>query len=152
MAVKRTRLEMLRNLLQSRRFESQEELLQALREEGFKLAQPTLSRDLRILKVSKVCTEDGGYAYTLPDTTDAEQKRQMVPYGFKEVFYSGNMAVIKTVETYAHSLAYEIDKTNAPGVIGTVAGDDTIIVVFHEGFRREDFNETLKQILPNYDE
>ena len=129
MAIKRTRLEMLRSLLQANRFESQEEVLNALREQGFKLAQPTLSRDLRTLKVSKVCTEDGGYAYVLPETNEAEIQRRAVPYGFKSVDCSGNLAVIKTVTAYANSLASEIDNLNMNEIVGTVAGDDTILVI-----------------------
>lgn len=152
MAIKRTRLETLRNLLQSNRFESQEEVLNALREQGFKLAQPTLSRDLRTLKVSKICTEDGGYAYILPESTDKEQRRQLVPYGFKSVDFSGSFAVIKTISAYANSLALEIDNLNIKEIVGTVAGDDTIFVMLREGTSKNVVIEALKQILPNYDE
>ena len=143
---------MLCNLLQSHRFESQEEVLNALREQGFKLAQPTLSRDLRTLKVSKVCTEDGGYAYILPDTAETEQKRQIVPYGFKNVDFAGNFAVIKTLSAYANSLALEIDNLNIKEIVGTVAGDDTIFVLMREGTAKSVILDALKQILPNYDE
>ena len=152
MAIKRTRLEMLRSLLQANRFESQEEVLNALREQGFKLAQPTLSRDLRTLKVSKVCTEDGGYAYVLPETNEAEIQRRAVPYGFKSVDFSGNLAVIKTVTAYANSLAAEIDNLNINEIVGTVAGDDTILVVLREGVGKTVIIDALKQILPSYDE
>lgn len=152
MAVKRTRLEMLRNLLQTQRFESQEELLYALKEQGFKLAQPTLSRDLRTLKVSKICTEDGGYAYVLPEPVDNEPKRQLTHYGFKSVDFSGNLAVIKTVNAYANSLAAEIDNLNTNEILGTVAGDDTIIAVLREGTSKTVVIEALKSILSNIDE
>ncbi len=152
MAIKRTRLEMLRNLLQSNRFESQEEVLNALREQGFRLAQPTLSRDLKTLKVSKVCTEDGGYAYVLPEPTESEPKRQLVPYGFKSVDFEGNFAVVKTGSAYANSLALEIDNLNIKEIVGTVAGDDTIFVMLREGTSKTVVIDALKQILPNYGE
>ncbi len=143
---------MLRNLLQNNRFESQEEVLNALREQGFKLAQPTLSRDLRTLKVSKVCTEDGGYAYVLPEPAETEQKSQSVPYGFKSVDFSGNLAVIKTVSAYANSLSLELDNLNVKDIVGTVAGDDTIIVVLKEGASKNVIIDALKTILPNLDD
>ncbi len=143
---------MLRNLLQSNRFESQEEVLKALREQGFRLAQPTLSRDLKTLKVSKVCTEDGGYAYVLPETTETESKRQFVPYGFKSVDFEGHFAIVKTVTAYANSLALEIDNLDIKEIVGTVAGDDTIFVMLREGTSKNVVIDALKQILPNYDE
>ncbi len=148
MTIKRTRLEMLRNLLQSNRFESQEELLFALKEKGFKLAQPTLSRDLRTLKVSKTCTEDGGYAYVLPESNDNQPKHQVVPNVFKSVDFSGNIAVVKTLPTYANPFSFEIDKLNREEIVGTVAGDDTIIVVLREGTSKTTMIDILKAILP----
>lgn len=143
---------MLRSLLQTNRFESQEEVLNALREQGFKLAQPTLSRDLRTLKVSKVCTEDGGYAYILPENSDIEIKRQTTPFGFKVLDFSGNLAVIHTAPGYACSLAVEIDNLNIKEVVGTVSGDDTVIAVLREGTSKTVMIDVLKQILPSYDE
>ena len=152
MAIKRTRLEMLRNLLQTNRFESQEEVLNALREQGFKLAQPTLSRDLRTLKVSKVCTEDGGYAYILPEANEPEPKAQDIPYGFKSVDFIGNFAIVKTASTYANSLAIEIDRLNIKEILGTVAGYDTLIVIMREDAPKSVVIDALKKLLPNYEE
>ena len=152
MAIKRTRLEMLRNLLQTNRFESQEEVLNALQEQGFKLAQPTLSRDLRTLKVSKVCTEDGGYAYILPEANEPEPKAQDIPYGFKSVDFVSNIAIVKTASTYANSLAIEIDRLNISEILGTVAGYDTLIVIMREGTPKSVVIDALKKTLPNYEE
>ncbi len=152
MGIKRTRLEMLRNLLLTNRFESQEEVLKALGENGFRVAQPTLSRDLKTLKVSKICAEDGGYAYVLPETHPSDSKRKFVPYGFKSVDFEGNFAIIKTVSAYATSLALEIDNLEIKEIVGTVAGDDTIFVMLREGTSKTVVIDALKQILPKYDE
>jgi len=155
MAAKKTRLEMLRSLLQTNNYESQEQVLQALKESGFTVAQPTLSRDLRTLKVSKVCTENGGYAYVLPTHAEHEDsKRPVLPhtYAFKSVEFSGNIAVFKTISGYAMGLATEIDHQNIKEIIGTVAGDDTIIAVLSEGTPKSVIYNMLKEIIPNYGE
>ena len=69
MKTKNNRLEALRMLISSRELGSQEELLNALQEEGFKLTQATLSRDLKQLKVAKAATLRGNYVYVLPNDT-----------------------------------------------------------------------------------
>ncbi|MBR4782855.1 MAG: arginine repressor [Bacteroidaceae bacterium] len=154
MAAKKTRLEMVRTLLKENPYESQEELLAALREAGFAVAQPTLSRDLRTLKVSKVFTDAGTYAYVLPAAPLAHEPKQHShhTYGFRSVDFSGNLAVIKTASGYAGSLSAELDRLDSADVVGTVAGDDTIIVVMREGTQRSVIHNMLKAVLPHYGE
>ena len=152
MASKRVRLEKLRALLKENCYDSQEEILRALAEAGVSVAQPTLSRDLRTLKVSKSFTENGCYAYLLPPENQHEAHRPVVPhtYGFLSVDFSGNMAVIKTVSGYAMSLSAELDRLNSKDVVGTVAGDDTIFAVLREGTSRSVIHNMLKAIIPHY--
>ena len=154
MAAKKTRLEMVRTLLKENPYESQEELLAALREAGFAVAQPTLSRDLRTLKVSKVFTDAGTYAYVLPAAPLVHEPKQHShhTYGFRSVDFSGNLAVIKTASGYAGSLSAELDRLDSADVVGTVAGDDTIIVVMREGTQRSVIHNMLKAVLPHYGE
>lgn len=159
MAAKKTRLDTLSQLLQTNSFESQEQVLQALRDAGYSVAQPTLSRDLRTLKVSKVCTENGGYAYALPSQSAPspkveEMRRPLLPhtYAFKSVDFSGNLAVIKTLSGYASGLSAEIDNQHVKEIVGTVAGDDTIIAVLREGTSKTVIINMLKAIMPNYGE
>ncbi|MBR3115158.1 MAG: arginine repressor [Bacteroidaceae bacterium] len=155
MATKKSRLEVLRSLLQEHTFESQEAILRALIDSGYTVAQPTLSRDLRALKVAKIFTDSGTYAYVLPQSrVEHESKRRVIShtYGFQSVEFSGNLAVIKTASGYASSLSGELDNLNAREVIGTVAGDDTIIVVLREGTSRNVINHMLKAVIPHYGE
>ena len=155
MAAKKSRLEVLRQLLQENAFESQEEMLRALTDAGFAVAQPTLSRDLRTLKVSKVFTDNGTYAYVFPKANAPHGGlHPVVPhtYGFQSVDFSGNIAVVKTVSGYASSLAAEIDRLNAKDVVGTLAGEDTILVVLREGSTRAIVHNILKAIIPHYGE
>ena len=154
MAAKKVRLEKLRTLLQENCFESQDEMLRALADAGVSVAQPTLSRDLRTLKVSKMFKENGNYAYLLPPENPHDAHRPVVPhtYGFLSVDFSGNMAVIKTVSGYAMSLSAELDRLNSQDVVGTVAGDDTIFAVLREGTSRSVVHNMLKAIIPHYGE
>ena len=143
-------------LISSMELGSQEEVLQALEKEGFKLTQATLSRDLKQLKVAKAASMNGRYVYVLPNETmykriskpRSAQEMLMTP-GFISINFSGNMGVIKTRPGYASSIAYNIDDNDIPGIMGTIAGDDTIFIVIKEGTAYEDVIDGLGMVIPN---
>ena len=156
MKVKNSRMEALKMLISSMELGSQEEVLQALEKEGFKLTQATLSRDLKQLKVAKAASMNGKYVYVLPN--DTMYKRITPPRtamemlqssGFLSISFSGNMGVIKTRPGYASSIAYNIDNGETPSIIGTIAGDDTIFIVIKEEATREDVISDLTPIIGN---
>lgn len=156
MKVKKSRLETLRMIISSRELGNQEELLAALQQEGFKLTQATLSRDLKQLKVAKAATMNGNYVYVLPNTTmykrvssPAQIKEMMQVPGFISIQFSGNMAVIRTKPGYASSIAYNIDNSEIPYILGTIAGDDTIFMVIQENIDEHDVVTALKKVVPN---
>ena len=135
-----------------------EELLQALRAEGYQLTQATLSRDLKQLKVAKAASMNGNYVYVLPNNTMYKRNVDNINVtdvmkqranGFISINFSGNIAVIKTRPGYASSLAYDIDDRNYHEIIGTIAGDDTILLVIREGFTPGAVVRALRDILPN---
>ncbi len=141
-------------LISSMELGSQEEVLQALEKEGFKLTQATLSRDLKQLKVAKAASMNGKYVYVLPN--DTMYKRITRPRtalemlqtsGFISISFSGNMGVIKTRPGYASSIAYNIDNSESSNIIGTIAGDDTIFIVVKEGASHEAVKEDLAPII-----
>ena len=156
MRIKKDRLETLRMIISSREMGSQEELLAALQEEGFKLTQATLSRDLKQLKVVKASGVDGNYVYVLPNitmykrvSTPAHVKEMMRVPGFLSITFSGNMGVIKTRPGYASSIAYNIDNSHIPYILGTIAGDDTIFIVIKEDTEERDVVAALSKVVPN---
>lgn len=135
---------------------SQEELLGALREEGFKLTQATLSRDLKMLKVVKASGNDGNYVYVLPNitmykrvSTPSHVKEMMKVPGFLSISFAGNMGVIKTRPGYASSIAYNIDNHHIPYILGTIAGDDTIFIVIKDNTDEHDVVAALSKVVPN---
>ncbi|WP_353331476.1 arginine repressor [Bacteroides sedimenti] len=153
---KSKRLDSIKMIISSMEIGSQEELLQELAKEGYELTQATLSRDLKQMKVAKAATTNGNYVYVLPNDTmykrtiDVQSVSEMLMQnGFKSIDFSGNMAVIKTRPGYASSLAYDIDNREFSDVIGTIAGDDTILLVFRDGYSRNDIKQSLSLIIPN---
>ena len=153
---KSKRLDSIKMIISSKEIGRQEELLQELAKEGYELTQATLSRDLKQMKVAKAATTNGSYVYVLPNDTmykrtiDMSSSGEMLMHsGFKSIDFSGNMAVIKTRPGYASSLAYDIDNRESQDIIGTIAGDDTILLVFRDGYSRNEIKQSLSHIIPN---
>ena len=156
MAQKNDRLETLRMLFSSQELCSQEDVLRALRIEGFNVTQATLSRDMKQLKVAKAASMNGNYVYVLPNNTMYKRMTEplsatemMRQNGFVSIEFSGNLAVIKTRPGYASSLAYDIDMLDVHEVIGTIAGDDTILLALREGAPKTGVKRALAGIIPN---
>lgn len=155
MKKKANRLDAIKMIISSKEISSQDELLQALRLEGFDLTQATLSRDLKQLKVAKAANTNGKYVYVLPN--DIMYKRNntetasemLMNNGFISLQFSGNIAVIRTRPGYASSMAYDIDNRECPAILGTIAGDDTIMLVVHEAASHDEVRTFLSQVIPN---
>ena len=149
------RLQAIKMIIANKQVGSQDELLHELEIIGYKLTQATLSRDLKLLKVAKAPGRKG-HVYVLPNNSlyhHADEvhtmNAQVVLGGFVSIKFSGNMAVIRTRPGYASSLAYDIDTKDFREIIGTIAGDDTILLVMREGVSRQDLILALSEIVPN---
>ena len=157
MKSKNSRLDAIKMIISSKEIGSQEELLQELIKEGFQLTQATLSRDLKQLKVAKASSMTGKYVYVLPNSTvyrrlpeKESPVQEMMKYtGFVSINFSYNMAVIRTRPGYASSLAYDIDNQELNEIVGTIAGDDTILLVIREGVTHDQVRHALHHIIHN---
>lgn len=156
MKEKTNRLEVLKMLISSKELSNQDEVLTALEAEGFHITQATLSRDLKQLKVAKAASMNGRYMYVLPNETmykrvssNVSAREMMQSSGFRSINFSGNMVVVKTRPGYASSIAYNIDNSDIPQILGTIAGDDTIFIVKGVGVTNDEIVEGLRHILPN---
>lgn len=154
---RRNRVELIVELIKTHCIGSQEELSKLLAEKGFTVTQATLSRDLKMLKTTKVPTDRGTYMYILPDSNSLKDKllasgqinmNANYQSGFISLDFSGNMAVIKTRNGYAHGLAYDIDMSKAPEILGTIPGTDTIFAVLREDVSHERAIEVFSRLLP----
>jgi transcriptional regulator of arginine metabolism len=152
---KASRLDTIILIISSKEISCQEELLKELRREGFELTQATLSRDLKRLKVAKAASLKGKYVYVLPNdimyrrNIDQNAGDMMMNNGFKSLQFSKNIAVIKTRPGYASSIAYNIDSLESKDIIGTIAGDDTIILVLRENVDQKVIRDFLSFIIPH---
>ena len=155
MKKKANRLDAIKMIISSKDISSQEELLQALGKEGFELTQATLSRDLKQLKVVKAANMNGKYVYVLPNnimykrSNDQSASEMLMTSGFVSLHFSKNIAVIRTRPGHASSMACDIENRECPAVLGTIAGDDTIMMVLHEAASHEEVRVFLSQIIPN---
>ncbi|MGA2480540.1 MAG: ArgR family transcriptional regulator [Spirochaetia bacterium] len=131
-----SRRRLIHGILHAEKVHSQEELLKRLEREGVIVTQATLSRDLKFLSVSRVPDGSGEYVYTVDPPKEAAQDpfiRDDLRREIVNIQFSGNLAVVKTKLGHAPGIAYGIDTLKIPDVIGTVGGDDTLLVVLKEG-------------------
>ncbi len=155
MKIKTKRLIAIKQLLSSRNVSSQDELLSLLTEDGFQVTQATLSRDLKYLKVAKVADGGAGYKYMIPDNTKAVEDNLYDDFpviGVESIEFSGQMAVMKTRPGFANGIASVIDSHGAYEILGTIAGDDTILLISREGVKKSDVINALSLFIPDLKE
>jgi transcriptional regulator of arginine metabolism len=133
-ALSRTRrLALVAELLGSRRFSSQEALVKALSRSGVSVTQATLSRDLRSLGVAKRADPEGKPVYELPapavETLDRGRRLLDLRAFVNQVRLAQNLVVVRTPPGHANGVARAIDLAEFKGLVGTVAGDDTVLVI-----------------------
>jgi transcriptional regulator of arginine metabolism len=150
------RLIEIRKLIRSNKISNQEELLNLLNMNGFSYTQATLSRDLKFLKAGKIADDEKGHIYILPGGIAEDQNsdielKDAVTRGFLSIEYTGNMAVIKTLPGFASGIAYVIDGMKAFEIIGTIAGDDTILIIPRDGVSRPDLHNLLTTAISEAD-
>ena len=133
-------------LVQERALTTQEELAEALREQGFEVVQTTVSRDIAQLGLVKVRTGDGRLVYGLPGPADLDRSSELTAALRRwtvSIDSTGNLVVIKTPAGYAAPLADAIDAAGLADVTGTVAGENTIFVAAREGMAGAELAEHL---------
>ncbi|MDD3222137.1 MAG: arginine repressor [Clostridia bacterium] len=126
--------------------ETQEELAEHLNESGFSVTQATISRDIRELKLSKVSGSNGRQKYTAfikPSTEMTDKYSRVLKEGYVSKEVATSMIVIKTVTGMAMAVAVAIDHMELPGVVGCIAGDDTIMCALRS---REDAHLVMEKI------
>ena len=146
------RLKSIKRIITEYHITSQEQLLAFLLKEDVSVTQATLSRDLKLLKVGKVSDGNNGYYYTLPKskqkTESAQQYINDIARGFLSVSFSANLCIIKTLAGHADTVAIALDHLDLDEILGTIAGDDTILIVLKENLSSHQFMKTLKNIVP----
>jgi len=153
MKSKTQRLIAIRQIITENKISSQDELLTLLNTQGYQVTQATLSRDLKYLKVAKVPDNETGYRYAVPEngsrTTDTDYSMEGFPMNrISSIEFSGQLAVMKTKPGFANSIASVIDSFGIFEVLGTIAGDDTILLINRDGVSKTDVANALDLIIP----
>ena len=142
--MKYTRHSKILEIIESQEIETQEELSEELKTNGFNVTQATVSRDIKELRLIKVLSKSGKYKYATLESQNSILSDRMVRV-FKDVIVSiecaGNILVIKTIPAGGQAGASAIDAANLDGVVGTVAGDDTIFVVIKDINKMEEIKQ-----------
>ncbi len=150
MANKTDRHNVIRELIESRPIASQEELRKLLRSRGWDVTQSTLSRDLRELRLARVPTADGGARYALAEGASTPADRvtldTLLPQLFDRIDGVGELLVVHTLPGGAQAVAFALDAEQWPDVLGTIAGDDTILIICRSGQARERLTRRIRTL------
>lgn len=137
---KAERQTVIREIIATRPVGSQEELRQLLAERGWDVTQSTLSRDMRDLRIARIPTPTG-IRYTVPEAASSDEDRATLASIFPQLFArldcTGELIVVKTVVAGAHPIAEAIDNEGNPDVLGTIAGENTILIICRSDSARE---------------
>jgi len=146
----------IKRLVNQHAITAQEELLKLLLAEGFDVTQATLSRDLKALGISKTPAQNGTYIYSLPDPEALSKYRQRLKAdllrGFVALDFSFNLALIKTHPGHAAAVAFALDNMGIEEILGTIAGDDTVLVIPLDGLSRDRFRKGIVEKIPELKE
>ena len=145
--MKRNRQEAILRVISQYEVETQQELAQRLKEEGFEVTQATVSRDIRDMKLSKMPTGEGHQKYVRFHNDEKHLSGKYVNVlkeGFVSIDMAQNILVVKTVSGMAMAVAAAIDAMKYPEIVGTIAGDDTIMMAVRTV---EDTKSLMNQML-----
>lgn len=130
--MKSVRHNMILEIIEAKDIETQEELAEELKNRGVKVTQATVSRDIKELRLLKVLAENGGYKYATVERAEKGMNERFIRILAESVVSmesANNLIVIKTLSASASAACEAIDSLKWPDVLGTVAGDNTILVI-----------------------
>ncbi len=150
--MKKNRQEKLLELISRYEIDTQDDLIDRLRENGYDVTQATISRDIRELKIAKMTTGKGTYRYVLPkhmEPGSGVNFSAALIDSITHVDCAQNLVVLKTYPGLASAVAGGIDRMNLQQILGCVAGDDTILVVTRDNDCAEMLSDQMHDLLRN---
>jgi len=150
--MKTMRHAMILEIIESKNIETQEELADELRQHGVNVTQATVSRDIKELRLLKVLSEDGGYRYATAERAEKGINDRFIRIFSESVMSiagAGNLIVLKTLAASAPSAAAAIDGLKWPEIIGTIAGDNTILVIIKNIEDVDDVIARFRELIGN---
>ena len=140
-------------LVTQRQIETQEELADLLNAEGFRVTQATVSRDIKALQLSKAPGRGGRQYYQIlkKDSSEGEKYTRVLREGLLSMDIAGNLLVIKTMTGMANAVAAALDHLQLDKIVGTLAGDDTIMCALKDTSDAQEVLDRLSQLLGRQD-
>lgn len=139
------------SIVQVTEVETQEQLLAELRARGFNATQATISRDIKELRLVKELTGRGGYHYVLserkPSGSADVRLRNIFKEGVTAVDVAQNIVVVKTMPGLASAACSALDRMEIPGMVGSLAGDDTGILIMRDNASAQQFSTEVHKLL-----
>jgi transcriptional regulator of arginine metabolism len=136
-------------LIEKYQIETQEELADKLKEHGMDVTQATVSRDIKELRLTKVMVDDNHYKYASITHSESSITNKLLTI-FTESFvscdYANNIVVVKTLPGMAQASASAVDMLKWPEIVGTIAGDDTIMIVCRAEIIAEEIANKLSKM------
>ena len=148
--MKNKRQEKILELISGNEIQTQEELLKMLNDSGYNVTQATVSRDIKELKLVKVTTSNGKYRYSVGARSNSNEPESrfisMCEQNALSSDYAGNICVIRCLSGTANAICAAIDVAKSD-IVGTIAGDDTIFILFKTPLQAEDFCRHILRII-----
>ncbi|MCQ2498237.1 MAG: arginine repressor [Lachnospiraceae bacterium] len=148
--MKKDRLTKIKELVENFEIETQEELAKKLNDEGFAVTQATVSRDIRQMKLTKIPKSGGGFKYAILVESEhylSDKYLRVLQDGFMSSDVAQNILVVKTVSGMAMAVAAAIDAMKFKEIVGSIAGDDTIMMVLKNNQDAEKVNAQILAIM-----
>lgn len=139
------------DIVRSKDIDTQEQLLEELKARGFTTTQATISRDIKELRLVKELTGSGGYRYALSErktaSTSDTRLRNIFKEGVVSVDVAQNIVVVRTMPGLASAACSALDNMEIEGVVGTLAGDDTGILIMRDNSLAQQFSSEVHKLL-----
>ena len=149
--MKNARQEEIVKIIQSMEIETQDQLLEVLRSRGFSTTQATISRDIKDLRMVKELTGSGGYRYAMSDRKSSAASDTRLRNIFKEGVVSAevaqNVVVVRTMPGLASAACSALDGMEIEGMVGSLAGDDTGILIMRDNASAQQFVGEIHKLL-----
>jgi len=149
MSIKTQRLDAIRQIIANNGAKNQDEVLGLLLEKGFNATQATLSRDFKEIGVVKLHDPQFGYVYKLSPVSpsNGSSPAHINIAGIRSIEFSNSFAVVKTQPGFAGAVASIIDNNVVDEISGTIAGDDTVLLIIREGYTRDQVLDAVSNFI-----
>ncbi len=148
--MKNSRQEMILSIIQQEAIETQEQLIRRLAAQGIESTQATISRDIKQLHLIKQPTGGGRYRYAVSEQRArlnfSDRLQAIMRESIASVDWAKNLIVLKTMPGLAPAAASAIDGMDVPNILGTIAGDDTVLMVMRDAESARDFCQEIAQM------